>query len=85
MSQEEIVNQKIMREAEILLGNKNYLQGDPFDRLDALQDTFKQTMKSQFQTSFVSSGNVQTTKKEATITFAKKNLAEKETIAMDQF
>ena len=40
--------------------------------MDEYSERFKDTMKAQFNQTFVSSGKVQTTAKEATVTFIKK-------------
>ena len=67
------VNQKIQREAESLMQMRRSFGGeDLLDRLDQYSDRFKETMKSQFNSSFVSSGAVLTGPKEATVTYLKK-------------
>jgi hypothetical protein len=45
---------------------------DIFERLDQFSEKFKQGMKAQFYCSFVSSGHVETGKKEATVTYSSK-------------
>ena len=70
---EEMINQKIEREAQMLFRTRNELGGgDLLDHIDQYSDRFKNTMKNQFQSSFVSSGTVTTGRKEATVTFIKK-------------
>ena len=68
---EEMINQKIAREAQLLFQANNG-GGNILDRMDEYSERFKDTMKAQFNQTFVSSGKVQTTAKEATVTFIKK-------------
>ena len=58
----------MMIEARQLMGGT----GDVFDRIDEYSDRFKDTMKAKFAQSFVSSGEINTARKEATVTFVKK-------------
>ncbi|CDW84857.1 dead-box atp-dependent rna helicase 24-like [Stylonychia lemnae] len=67
---EEMINQKIAREAQLLFSQNN--GGNILDHMDEYSERFKDTMKMQFNQTFVSSGKVQTTTKEATVTFVTK-------------
>ena len=67
------ITQKIQREADSLIQMRQKFGGENLlDRLDQYSDRFKETMKAQFNSSFVSSGAVLTGPKEATVTFLKK-------------
>ena len=58
-----------MREAEQILSKKTKFTGN----FEDLEEQFKNDVYSQFQNNFVSSGNVQLAKTEATIKFSKKD------------
>jgi hypothetical protein len=68
------VNEKIRREAQMMMETRRMVgrPGDILDRLDEYSDRFKDTMKAKFSMNFVSSGEVTTVKKEASVTFVKK-------------
>jgi hypothetical protein len=68
------VNEKIRREAQMMMETRRMVgrSGDILDRLDEYSDRFKDTMKAKFVMNFVSSGEVTTVKKEASVTFVKK-------------
>eukprot|EP00347_Sterkiella_histriomuscorum_P009775 403339941 len=101
--EEEMINQKIAREAELYfnrggLGGGTFgsteNQGDVFDNMDQFSDRLKDQMKAKFSQNFISSGKVQTTSKEATVTFIKKSVTgdgqqiaqvEKEVLKLDEY
>ena len=69
------VNEKIRKEAQMMMEARQIMgsrSGDMLDRLDEYSDRFKDTMKAKFAQSFVSSGEINTAKKEATVTFIKR-------------
>jgi hypothetical protein len=68
------VNEKIRREAQMMMETRRIVgnTGDILDRLDEYSDRFKDTMKAKFAMNFVSTGEVTTAKKEATVTFVTK-------------
>lgn len=68
------VKEKILREAQMMMETRRIVgnTGEILDRLDEYSDRFKDTMKAKFAMNFVSTGEVTTAMKEATITFVKK-------------
>ena len=76
-SYENQIEEKIRKEAELIFQTRREMGGENIlDRLDVYSDRFKLSMKNQFRSSFVSSGTINTAKKEATITFIKKQEAQ---------
>lgn len=74
-SETERAKQKIMREAHMIMQARDRMRenDDILERLDEYSERFKDTMKAKFESSFVSSGAINTGKKEATVTFIKKS------------
>ncbi|TNV85523.1 hypothetical protein FGO68_gene1017 [Halteria grandinella] len=87
VSEVEAINQKIRREAEMMIQQKKIFAGENvLDRLDQYSEQFKQSMKATFSNNFVQTGTVQTGRKEATVTYMKKDQDQviKETVTLDK-
>jgi len=79
IGKDSMLDHKAMREAQIRLN------GEGEGMLEDFQNSFKQTVKVQFLTSFVPAGQIENEKKEATVTFLRKGSKEREVVPLREW